>query len=105
MSLDATLRLLAKASGLTAADLAAAIPRAGVSTVKAWLAGDSANTRGSHDASAAHEPGGAGASGAAAAAGPISATRRPGADSASAAARPTAPRPTTATSTRSMQRV
>ena len=38
MSLDATLRLLTKASGLTAADLAAAIPRAGVSTVKAWLA-------------------------------------------------------------------
>ena len=28
MSLDATLRLLTKASGLTAADLAAAIPRA-----------------------------------------------------------------------------
>ena len=40
MSLDATLRLLAKASGLTAADLAAAIPRAGVSPVKSWLAGD-----------------------------------------------------------------
>ena len=40
MSLDATLRLLPKASGLTAADLAAAIPRAGVSTVKAWLAGE-----------------------------------------------------------------
>ena len=40
MSLDATLRLLTKASGLTAADLAAAIPRAGVSTVKAWLAGE-----------------------------------------------------------------
>ena len=40
MSLDATLRLLAKASGLTAADLAAAIPRAGVATVKSWLAGD-----------------------------------------------------------------
>ena len=40
MSLDATLRLLTKASGLTAADLAAAIPRAGVATVKSWLAGD-----------------------------------------------------------------
>ena len=40
MSLDASMRLLTKASGLTAADLAAAIPRAGVSTVKAWLAGE-----------------------------------------------------------------
>lgn len=40
MSLDATLRLLTKASGLTAADLAAAIPRAGVATVKSWLAGE-----------------------------------------------------------------
>ena len=29
MSLDTTLRLLAKASGLTATDIAAAIPRAG----------------------------------------------------------------------------
>lgn len=40
MSLDTTLRLLAKASGLTAADLAAAIPRAGVATVKSWMTGD-----------------------------------------------------------------
>lgn len=40
MSLDTTLRLLAKASGLTAADLAAAIPRVGVATVKSWMAGD-----------------------------------------------------------------
>ena len=40
MSLDATLRLLTKASGLTVADLAAAIPRAGVTTVKSWLAGE-----------------------------------------------------------------
>ncbi len=40
MSLDTTLRLLAKASGLTAADIAAAIPRAGAATVKSWLSGD-----------------------------------------------------------------
>ena len=40
MSLDTTLRLLAKASGLTATDIAAAIPRAGAATVKAWLSGD-----------------------------------------------------------------
>src|SRR5688500_4974194 len=35
-----TLQLLAKASGLTATDIATAIPRAGVATVKAWLRGD-----------------------------------------------------------------
>ena len=35
-----TLQLLAKASGLTATDIATAIPRAGVATVKAWLNGD-----------------------------------------------------------------
>lgn len=35
-----TLQLLAKASGLTATDIATAIPRAGVATVKAWLSGD-----------------------------------------------------------------
>ena len=35
-----TLQLLAKASGMTPADLAAAIPRAGVATVKSWMAGD-----------------------------------------------------------------
>ena len=40
MSLDTTLRLLAKARGLTVTDLATAIPRAGVSTVSAWLRGD-----------------------------------------------------------------
>ena len=40
MLLDTTLRLLAKASGMTAADIAAAIPRAGAATVKAWLAGE-----------------------------------------------------------------
>ena len=35
-----TLQLLAKASGLSATDIATAIPRAGVATVKAWLNGD-----------------------------------------------------------------
>ena len=40
MSLDTTLRLLARASGLSAADIAAAIPRAGAATVKSWLSGD-----------------------------------------------------------------
>jgi transcriptional regulator with XRE-family HTH domain len=34
------LSLLAKARGLNAADLATAIPRAGVTTVSAWLRGD-----------------------------------------------------------------
>jgi transcriptional regulator with XRE-family HTH domain len=40
MSLDTTLRLLAKARGLSATDIATAIPRAGVATVSAWLRGD-----------------------------------------------------------------
>ena len=40
MSIDTTLRLLAKARGLSATDLATAIPRAGVATVSAWLRGD-----------------------------------------------------------------
>ena len=40
MSIDATLRLLSKASGLSVTDIATAIPRAGVSTVNAWLKGD-----------------------------------------------------------------
>jgi transcriptional regulator with XRE-family HTH domain len=40
MSLDTTLRLLTRASGLSVADLATAIPRAGVNTVSAWLKGD-----------------------------------------------------------------
>src|SRR5579859_6614663 len=40
MGIDSTLRLLAKARGLTVADLATAIPRAGVSTVSAWLRGE-----------------------------------------------------------------
>ena len=40
MSIDATLRLLSKASGITVTDLATTIPRAGISTVNAWLKGD-----------------------------------------------------------------
>ena len=40
MSIDATLRLLAKARGLSATDIATAIPRAGVATVSAWLRGE-----------------------------------------------------------------
>ena len=40
MSLDTTLRLLAKARGLTTADIATAIPRAGVATVSAWMKGE-----------------------------------------------------------------
>lgn len=40
MSIDTTLRLLAKARGLSATDIATAIPKAGVATVSAWLRGD-----------------------------------------------------------------
>ena len=40
MAIDTTLRLLTRASGLTVADLATAIPRAGVTTVSAWLKGE-----------------------------------------------------------------
>ena len=40
MPLATTLRLLAKARGMTAAELATAIPRAGASTVSAWLRGE-----------------------------------------------------------------
>lgn len=40
MSLDTTLRLLVRATGMTVADLATAIPRAGASTVNAWLKGE-----------------------------------------------------------------
>ena len=40
MSIDATLRMLAKASGLSAADIATAIPRAGAATVRSWMSGD-----------------------------------------------------------------
>lgn len=40
MSIDTTLRLLTKASGLSVTDIATAIPRAGVNTVSAWLKGE-----------------------------------------------------------------
>lgn len=40
MSIANTLRLLTKATGMTATDLATAIPRAGASTVSAWLKGE-----------------------------------------------------------------
>ena len=45
MSIDTTLRLLTKASGLSVTDIATALPsmgsaRAGVNTVSAWLKGD-----------------------------------------------------------------
>lgn len=40
MSIANTLRLLTKATGMTATDLATAIPRAGANTVSAWLKGD-----------------------------------------------------------------
>ena len=40
MSLENTLQLLIRASGLTPADIATAIPRAGVATVKAWMKGE-----------------------------------------------------------------
>lgn len=40
MPIASTLRLLAKARGLGVADLAASIPRAGTSSVRAWLEGE-----------------------------------------------------------------
>lgn len=40
MSIDQTLRLLAKARGLSVTELASAIPRAGAATVSAWMRGD-----------------------------------------------------------------
>ena len=46
MSIDATLRLLSKASGLSVADIATAIPRAGIGTVNAWLKGEKLPGRG-----------------------------------------------------------
>ncbi|WP_272763064.1 helix-turn-helix transcriptional regulator [Luteimonas sp. BLCC-B24] len=42
MGLDQTLRLLAKARGLTAGEIAAAIPRVGAATVSAWMRGEKA---------------------------------------------------------------
>mgnify|MGYP003595654072 FL=1 len=40
MSIDQTLRLLAKARGLSVTELATAIPRAGAATVAAWMRGE-----------------------------------------------------------------
>ncbi|MBS0192632.1 MAG: helix-turn-helix domain-containing protein [Proteobacteria bacterium] len=40
MGLDSTLRLLAKARGLSPTDIAMAIPKAGAATVSAWLRGE-----------------------------------------------------------------
>ena len=40
MPLATTLRLLAKARGLSPAEIATAIPRAGVATVSAWMQGE-----------------------------------------------------------------
>jgi transcriptional regulator with XRE-family HTH domain len=40
MPLATTLRLLAKARGMSATELATAIPRAGVDTVSAWMRGE-----------------------------------------------------------------
>lgn len=40
MPIATTLRLLAKARGLTTTEIATAIPRAGAATVAAWMRGD-----------------------------------------------------------------
>ncbi|MCD9005543.1 helix-turn-helix domain-containing protein [Luteimonas sp. XNQY3] len=40
MALDQTLRLFARVRGLTAAEIAAAIPRVGAATVSAWMRGE-----------------------------------------------------------------
>ena len=40
MPIDQTLRLLAKARGLSVTDIATAIPRAGAATVSAWMRGE-----------------------------------------------------------------
>lgn len=40
MPIDQTLRLLAKARGLSVADIATAVPRAGAATVAAWMRGE-----------------------------------------------------------------
>jgi transcriptional regulator with XRE-family HTH domain len=50
MPLATTLRLLAKARGLSTTDLAMAIPRAGVDTVSAWLRGEKMPARTQLDA-------------------------------------------------------
>lgn len=50
MPIDTTLRLLAKARGLTTAEIATAIPRAGAATVAAWMRGDKTPGRDQLDA-------------------------------------------------------
>lgn len=50
MPLATTLRLLALTRGLNAADIATAIPRAGVETVSAWLRGEKSPGRDQLDA-------------------------------------------------------
>jgi len=50
MPLATTLRLLARARGLSTTDLAMAIPRAGASTVSAWLRGEKMPAREQLDA-------------------------------------------------------
>lgn len=50
MPLGTTLRLLALARGLNAADIATAIPRAGAATVTAWLKGEKSPGRDQLDA-------------------------------------------------------
>ena len=42
MGIEQTLRLLAKARGLTAGEIAAAIPKVGAATVSAWMRGEKA---------------------------------------------------------------
>jgi len=50
MPIDTTLRLLAKARGLSATELATAIPRAGAATVSAWLRGEKLPAKGQLEA-------------------------------------------------------
>ena len=50
MTIANTLRLLTKATGMTATDLATAIPRAGAATVSAWLKGEKTPAREQVDA-------------------------------------------------------
>lgn len=50
MPIATTLRLLAKARGLTTAEIAIAVPRAGAATVAAWMRGDKAPGREQLDA-------------------------------------------------------
>ena len=50
MTIANTLRLLTKATGMTATDLATAIPRAGAATVSAWLKGEKTPAREQIDA-------------------------------------------------------